>query len=439
MMQKDFRDHRSFIEAEQLTRTWLRPGSGEVSSLTQLMVSPDGGTAVAAAVVCEALQGLPSTRIAFVDLGSGAIEIVTSGPGSDSSPKWSPDSGSIAYLSDREQAHANQLRILDVNTRIDVAGPRIDGLVESMQWSADGQSLLLCVAGFGSDLAGAQGAIAVACNQDADTQVPWAPSVEGAPEASPWRSVWIQDVATASVRRLTLPGVNVWQASWAGPGHVVAICSDHPEETWWYTADVRLIAVEDGSVRTLFKPEDQLNCAVATPSGGTIAVIEAVCSDRNLVAGNLRLIDVASGAVTQVATLDADVTQLIWRDEHRLLFGAGLGPDFVAGVYDCQTGEARELWRDSQRQPNGSIFSELAPLGRHPEHFLCLVESFLEAPTLVAFEADSERVIRSFAVPELEARMQALGASARDFVWTAPDGLEMHGWLLTPKGGGHTR
>lgn len=435
-MQKDFREHRSFIEAEQLTRAWLRPGSGEVSSLTQLMVSPDGGTAVAAAVVCEALQGVPSTRIAFVDLGSGAIETVTNGAGSDSSPKWSPDGGSIAYLSDREQAHANQLRILDVNTRIDVAGPQIDGLVESVQWSADGQSLLLCVAGFGSDLAGAQGAIAVASNQDAETQASWAPSVEGAPEASPWRSVWIQDVATASVRRLTLPGVNVWQASWAGPGHVVAICSDHPEETWWYTADVRLIAVEDGSVRTLFKPEDQLNCAVATPSGGTIAVIEAVCSDRNLVAGNLRLIDVASGAVTQVATLDADVTQLIWRDEHRLLFGAGQGPDFVAGVYDRQTGEARELWRDSQRQPNGSIFSELAPLGRHPESFLCLVESFLEAPTLVAFEAGTERLIRSFAVPELDARMQALGASARDFVWTAPDGLEMHGWLITPKGDG---
>lgn len=434
MMQTDFRDHHSFIEAERLTRTWLRPGSGEASSLSQLMVSPDGAMAVATAVVCEALQGLPSTRLALVDLVTGAIEVVTQGPGSDSSPQWSPDGHSIAYLSDREQAHVNQLRMLDVKTLRDKAGPRLDGVLESLQWSADGRSLLLCVAGFGSDLAGAQGATAVARGRGADAD--WAPSVEGAPEASPWRSAWIHDVASGSVQRLTLPGVNVWQASWAGPDHIVAICSDLPEETWWYTADVRLIAVADGGVRRLFKPDDQLNCAVVTPSGSTIAVIEAVCSDRNLVAGDLRLIDVASGVVTQASTLDADVTQLIWRDEHRLLFAAGQGPDFVAGIYDRRSGVARELWRDSHRQPHGAIFSELAPLGRQPEDFLCLVESFLEAPTLLAFEAGRERAIRRFGAPGLDEQVRALGASVRDFVWTAPDRLALHGWLLLPKGNG---
>ncbi|MHC6227110.1 prolyl oligopeptidase family serine peptidase [Pseudomonas sp. X10] len=435
-MQNDFRDHRSFIEAQQLTRAWLRPGSGEASSLSQLMASPDGSTAAATAVVCEELQGLPSTRIALIDLGSGAIEIVTSGPRSDSSPKWSPDGCSIAYLSDREQAYVNRLRILDVKSRADRAGPEIDGFVESAEWSADGKSLLLCVAGFGSDLAGAQGAFAVSLDSEADVQAGWAPIVEGAPEASPWRSAWIYDVATASVRRITSPSVNVWQASWAGPDHIVAICSAHPEETWWYTADVRLIAVEGGTIRTLFKPKDQLNSVVATPSGNTIAVIEAVCSDRNLVAGDLRLIDVASAKVTHAATLDADVTQLIWRDEDTLLFGAGQGPDYVAGLLDRQTSKVRELWRDSQRQPCGSIFPEIAPLGSHPEDFLFLVESFLNAPMLIAYEGGTERSIRTFGTPELDARVQALGASARDFVWTAPDGLTLHGWLITPRGAG---
>src|SRR5690606_19611680 len=152
---------------------------------------------------------------------------------------------------------------------------------------------------------------------------------------------------------------------------------------------------------------------VATPSGNTIAVIEAVCSDRNLVAGDLRLIDVASAKVTHAATLDADVTQLIWRDEDTLLFGAGQGPDYVAGLLDRQTSKVRELWRDSQRQPCGSIFPEIAPLGSHPEDFLFLVESFLNAPMLIAYEGGTERSIRTFGTPELDARVQALGASAR--------------------------
>lgn len=435
-MQNDFRGHRSFIEAQQLTSAWLRPGSGEACSLSQLMVSPDGATAVATAVVCEELQGHPSTRIALVDLKTGCIELVTRGPGSDSSPKWSPDGSSIAFLSDREQAHVNYLRILDIGSGAELAGPQIDGFVESLEWSADGWFVLLCVAGFGSDLSGAQGAVAVSLKRDTDTQADWAPTVEGAPEASPWRSAWVYCVATQSVRQVSLPGVNVWQASWAGPDYIVGICSDQPEETWWYTADVRLIAVKDGDFHTLFKPDDQLNCVVASPSGNTVAVIEAVCSDRNLVAGDLRLINVASGDVLQAATLGADVIQLIWRDEDILLFGAGQGPDYVAGLFDRQTGTARELWRDNKRQPGGMIFPEIAPLGRHTADFLCLVESFSAAPTLIAYENGIERPICTFGTPELEACIQALGVSARDFTWTAPDGLTLHGWLITPKGVG---
>ncbi|MBA1363140.1 S9 family peptidase [Burkholderia gladioli] len=435
-MQKDFRRHRFFIEAEQLTREWLRPGSREASSLSQLMASPDGTVAAAAAVVCDELQGHASTRIALVDLASGAIEIVTHGPRSDSSPKWSPDGRSIAFLSDREHAHVNRLRILDVQSRAERAGPRLDGFVESVEWSADGRSLLLCVADFGSDLAGAQGAFAVGRDHDATAQADWAPKVEGVPESSPRRSAWIYDVAADSVRRITSTSVNVWQASWAGADHIVAICSEHPEETCWYTADVRLIALEDGRARTLFQPEDQLNCVVATPSGNTIAVIEAVCSDRNLVAGDLRLIDVASGTISRAKTLDADVTQLIWRDEDTLLFGASQGPDYVAGLFDRRTDKARELWRDSRRQPSGPIFPAIALLGNRHEDFLCQVESFSEAPVLIAYEGGTERAILGFATPELDARIQALGVTARDFTWTAPDGLVLHGWLVAPAGDG---
>lgn len=435
-MQNDFRNHALFKKAEELTKAWLRPGSGEVSSLGQLMASPDGTRAVATAVVCEKLEGVPSSRIALVDLGSGDLEIITEGPRSDSSPKWSPDGGLIAFLSDREQAYVNRLRIFDVESRTDRATPPVEGFVESAAWSSDGQSLLLGVAGFGSDLAGAQGAFSVNLDSEAEAQPAWTPAIEGAPEATPWRSLWIYDVAADTARRITRPGLNVWQASWAGPDHIAAICSDNPEETWWYTADVRLIAIADGSVRTLFTPEDQLNCVIATPSGKTLAVIEAVCSDRNIVAGDVRLIDIVHGTVSKPATFGADVTQLIWRDEDNLLFIAAQGPESVVGLLDRQTEAARELWRDSLRQPFGSIFPEIAPLGSKPEDILFLAESFVDVPTLIALGNGTERTIRRFGTPEVDAAVKALGASVRDFSWTAPDGLTIHGWLITPKGPG---
>jgi dipeptidyl aminopeptidase/acylaminoacyl peptidase len=434
-MQNDFRNHPLFKRAEELTKAWLRPGSGQASSLGQLMASPDGSKAVAAASVCEALDGAPSTRIALVDLASGDVEILTHGPRSDSAPKWSPDGRSIAFLSDREQAYVNRLRILDVESRSDRATPAVDGFVEYAQWSTDGKQLLLGVAGYGSDLAGAQGAMVINLESEGNERPTWSPAVEGAPEATPWRSVWIYDLASDAARQVTPHGVNVWQAAWCGADHVVAICSDHPEETWWYTADVRLVEIASGAVRTLFEPADQLGWLTATASGKTIAVVEAVCSDRNIVAGDVRLIDVASGAIARPATLDADVVQLIWRGEDSLLFVAAQGPETIIGLLDRSTETSRELWREGERAPCGTMFPEIAPLGSKPEDAIFLCESFFQAPTLIALEDGKEREIRRFGTPETDAVVQELG-SARDFSWTAPDGLTIHGWLVTPPGPG---
>ncbi|NIJ35644.1 dipeptidyl aminopeptidase/acylaminoacyl peptidase [Sphingopyxis panaciterrae] len=434
-MQSDFRQHPLFTKAEDLTRAWLRPGTGEVAALGQLVASPDGRRAAAAALLCEALEGAPSTRLAIIDLTSGELETVTDGPRSDSAPAWSPDGRAIAFLSDREQAYANRLRILDVESGTDRATAAVNGFVEYLQWSADGTAILLGVAGFGSDLAGAQGAFSVDLEGEAGERPAWAPVVEGMPEAAPWRTVWLYDVAADTARQVTPAGVNVWQAVWCGADHIAAFCSDQPEETWWYSADVRLIEIGSGSVRTLFRPTDQLGALAATKGGATVAVVEAVCSDRNIVAGDVRLIDVASGAIARPAALGGDVVQLSWRNEDELLFVAAAGPETVIGLLDRAAETSRELWRGGERTPSGAMFPEAAPLGANPGDVLFLCESFFEAPALVALEAGTEREIRRFGTSEVAAAVAGLG-SARDFSWTAPDGLEMHGWLLTPPGPG---
>lgn len=437
----DLRDHDLFKQAEELTREWLRPGCDEPALLGQLAVSPDGRRLAAAGSICEALKGSAgrdggsTTRIVLVDLASGELETLTHGPRSDSAPKWSPNGATIAYLSDREQAHINRLRLFDVASRSDRETAAIDGFVEALQWSADGKTILLSVAGYGSDLAGAQGAFAVNLDADGADRPDWTPAIEGPPETAAWRSAWIYDVASDTARRVTPAGINIWQAVWCGSHHIAAICSDQPEEDRWYAADVRLIPLDGGPVRTLFTPADQLGWLAASPSGGTVAVVEAVCSDRNIVAGDLRLIDPASGTVARPATLGGDIVQLHWRGDDELLFVAARGPGTVIGLLDRRTQDSRTLWEGGERTPSGAMFPEVAPLGDGTADFLFLTESFFEPPTLFAVEGGVERKIRRFGSPETDARVRSLG-SARDFQWTAPDGLEIHGWLITPHGQG---
>jgi dipeptidyl aminopeptidase/acylaminoacyl peptidase len=432
-VQTDMRNHPLFRQAEALTRDWLRPGTGLPTTIGQLAASPDGRRVAAAATVCDSLSdGAPSTRIAVVDLASGDLDILTHGPCSDSLPQWSPDGRHIAFRSDRHEAGINRLRLLDPALGEDRTTPDVPGFVESIEWSADGGSILLGIAGYGSDVSGVQGAFSVHVDDD---RPDWAPTVEGAPEATPWRSAWIYDLATDSVRQVTPEGLNIWRVAWCGAGHVVALCSDHPEETWWYSADLRLIDMATAAVRPLFQPGDQLGSLAVSPSGATVAVVEAVCSDRTLEAGNVRLIDVASGAVSHAATLGADAVQLIWRDEEKLLFVAAHGPETVVGLCDRGAGDSREIWRGVEWTPGGSALPEIAALGADAQDFLFVGESFFHAPALIAAGFQGERIIRHFGTPETEARVRDLG-SARDFSWTAPDGLEIHGWLVTPSGPG---
>lgn len=435
-MQKDFRSHSLFKEAVKLTSAWLRPETGEISSIGQLTANLDGTKAIGAAAVCDVLEGTVPTRITMVDINTGAAEILTAGPGSDSMPKWSPCGGLIAYLSDREQAHVNRLWILDLESRAERATPALDGFLEYFHWSPDGKYILLGMADFGSDLAGMQGAISVGLDKrDVDRNPDWAPVVEGGPQAAPWRSLWLYDIDEGTVRKLSPEGMNVWLAGWCGSDRIVASCSNQPEETYWYSADLRIIDIDNGDVRNLFKPKDQIGCLVAAPSGRIIALVEAVCSDRNIVAGNIRLIDVQSCVVSSVPSVDADVVQLNWRDDNRLLFVGASGPETIVGLLDQRDGSVQNLWRDNERVPFGGVFPEVTPLGSDAENILFLLESYFEAPKLTVLKHGREHVIRHFGTPETSATTSRLGA-ARSITWSAPDGASIQGWFLAPSNPG---
>jgi hypothetical protein len=61
----------------------------------------------------------------------------------------------------------------------------------------------------------------------------------------------------------------------------------------------------------------QLGLPTPNRDGTRLAVVEALCSDRVVVAGDLLLVDPATGRGTRVDTAGVDISDVAWRTADR--------------------------------------------------------------------------------------------------------------------------
>ena len=215
---------------------------------------------------------------------------------------------------------------------------------------------------------------------------------------------------------------------------VVAIVSEGAGESAWYSSELALIDPVARTARTLRRSEVQLGWACGSPAGTHAAVIEAVCSDRMIVAGELLLIDPASGEARTVDTHGVDVTWTAWRDDERLFAIGVRGLEPVAldvraadATADGDLGRIRLLRREllpvriADRPGQGVRGGASVAWDR--------------AHTVGTRRRRSERTLADLAHAGTTARRELIG-DRRRVRWSAPDGLEIEGFLTLPRGEG---
>lgn len=430
MMERDIRGDDLFREAEILCKTLRQPLSGRISDVAEIHASSTGRHAVFAGTLWGILEGAPPTRIFQIDLASGEVRALTFGPNTDRMPMYSPDGEQIAFISDRHRVGDFQLYLLEPLQNACRATPSMKGWVEYLQWSPDGRRILLGVTGHGADVSGGQGAIA--SKQIARDIPSWMPSVETGDEYYLWRQAWVYELDSERVWQVSCAGVNVWEAAWCGNKSIAAVVSSAPGEGHWYGACVRVIDIGDGSNRDVYTPQDQVGCPAASPSGSHLAIVEAVCSDRRIVAGDLRIIDVTCGAVQKIDTRGVDITYSEWRSDRQLLLAGHRGYEAVVGLYDVVLKTFTETW--SSHDITG-IGRYIAVSGIDSEGGCVLgCESFVRAPEIGVIRLGKYTTVKSFDHGYAD-QAKVIGAAER-VSWLASDGLEIQGWLLRPEGRG---
>lgn len=430
-MDRDIRDTALYQEVERFYRHIHAPGTGSVTDSTDVCGAPDGTSAAFTGKVWSSLKEQPRTRIYLADLETGAYEAITRGPNNDRLPRFSPDGGRLAFLSDRDHQGAFQLYFLDVERpRKAWAAPTVDGTIEYFSWSPDGSRILMGVAGLGADLSGAEGGTTITQDQ---TDLPdWMPSVETRDEAALWRRSWVLDVESDQARQISREGVNVWESVWCGSDRVAAVVSESHSEGAWYTA--RLATIDLGTEReeVVYEPADQMGWPAASPNGRHLAFVEAICSDRWIVAGNVTLLDTATGETRSLDSDEVDVTWLGWRDQTLLMFSGQRAFETVVGEIGIDNSQVRTIWADTDLTI-GEWYPSLWPL---PDgQALAIAEAYASPPELVRVGDGAVTSIASFA-SEASSRADFAAGRISQVVWQASDGLLVHGWLVQPAGEG---
>ncbi|RII14822.1 Prolyl tripeptidyl peptidase precursor [Streptomyces sp. YIM 130001] len=412
-------------------RSVHEPGFGLPSGgLRELHVTRDGARTVVTADVLDDLDGLPRTALCTAQ--DSRLRQVSASGGSARSGRFSPDGRTLAFLSDRAGPGVFQLHLL-VDEQLGEAepAPAVPGTIEYLHWSPDGTRILLGVAGLGAELSGGQGSGSNR-REGGDEAPSWAPRVDGETAGEAWRSLWVYTPGTGVLDRLTPEGLNCWEAGWCGPERVAAITSDAPGEDDWYGADLSLVE-PDGSVRKVLGSEVQLGLPVGSPDGRWLAVAEAVCSDRWVLAGDLLLVDPGSGAVRRLDTRGTDVTRLEWIDGERLGYLGQRHLNSVAGTVRVADGEVTEVL-STARACGGSTF--------HPDGAftadgrVCTIQESYRLPQqLVLSGPDGDRVLGSVTHPGTD-YLRSVAGTAEPVAWHAPDGTEIEGILCTPDGEG---
>ena len=150
-----------------------------------------------------------------------------------------------------------------------------------------------------------------------------------------------------------------------------------------YGARLVVIDLASGLDRTILESDIQLGWVTGSVDGTRLAVVEALCSDRLVVAGELPPVDPVDGDVVRVETSHVDVAGLAWRDQERLLAIGVRDLDSVVLDVDAKTGTATERW--ATEDACGVLFIAAAPVD---DDFALVLQSATRPPELVIVAED---------------------------------------------------
>ena len=230
----------------------------QVREPQDLQFSPDGKRV--AFVVQEPVKNRDVFRHIWVyDRDTHETRQWTTSAKSESSPRWSPDGKTLAFLSDREQGE--QIFVMP-----SVGGEALQltsakNSVQNFKWSRDGSRIAFTA-------------------QEPRTDEQEKKQREGDDErvidSQPPARVWTVEIANKAVKQITKGKWAVMDFDWMPDGqHLVAAATDRPYDDHPNRQKIYIITLGDGSFQEVFAPKGPFRGLQVSPNGASLAFVSS--------------------------------------------------------------------------------------------------------------------------------------------------------------------
>ncbi len=373
-------------------------------TIGDLDLSGDGSRAVF--TVTEPAVGASRTRaIWLLDVAGASVRPLTFSGRNDSSPRWAPDSRSIAFVSDRD----GEPRLY----RLSMSGGEAEKLEDeplppqaTFRWSPDGTRIAVLMAEPKSEAQRKR-------EKDKDDSRVVDRDTRRA-------RVWLLDVATRKMTAVTSGGWQIQQIEWMPKGdRLIASADATPASDQWHE-HLYSIALSDGAFAEIAAPRGPLGAFALSPEGSAIAYIGARADGPD--SHDLYLQPTAGGGATNLtaASLDRPVSQPRWVDAQTVAVHVARG---FAGTVAL-------IGRDRSVRPIDGLDVNPASFARTESGTLIYSgETVTHAPELwMKTPGTAAR-----AVSTVNSRWAAIPVIAPEMVkYTSADGTEIEAALLLP-------
>lgn len=433
--------------------------------VSDVRISPDGSRIAYVLSVVDKEANDYRSHIWMVDSAGGRPRQFTSGPKKDTSPRWSPDGKTLAFVSDR--AGKNQIFLIGVDGGEARQLTKARNGASSPVWSPDGESLAFIArtgpedegqtedAGGG---AGAKGAAAGAGAKDEDkkfrdplvvTRLKYKADGRGLLDYRK-SHIWVIGVDGGPARQLTSGDHGDTDPAWSPDGKFVAFSSNRTED-WDLNnlSDIWVVPVEGGEPRKVTNTTGPCGNPVWSPDGATIAYVGHQNEYRGSTYTRLYTISVAGGeAHNLTASFDHAV-------------GSGVGSDMRSASHNggpVWSADGSEIYFPAGVGSTCGVYKVAADGGTVDPvlngAFSLVALSFDAARRRIAYAATDNLtpgdvwscdlgVAGSATVPLAPRRLtqvndgllSSVALSAPETIhYRSVDGLEIEGWLMRPVG-----